>query len=134
VVRDGCEADIPVEELVVGDVIVVSPGEKVPVDGVVISGRSAVDESLLTGEPLPVEKARATRLSVAPSTGAARSAFEATKVGRDTALAQIVRLVQDAQGQKAPIQRLADRISGVFVPIVVSIAIAAFVVWYNDRP
>jgi P-type Cu+ transporter len=134
VVRGGEEADVPVEELEVGDVIVVRPGEKVPVDGVVVSGRSVIDESLLTGEPIPVEKQPGDEVVGGTINGSGAFRFEATKVGRDTALAQIVRLVQDAQGQKAPIQRLADRISGVFVPIVVSIAIAAFVVWYLIGP
>jgi P-type Cu+ transporter len=134
VIRDGVEADVPVEELAVGDVIVVRPGEKVPVDGVVVSGRSVIDESLLTGEPVPVEKEPGAEVVGGTINGSGSFRFEATKVGRDTALAQIVRLVQDAQGQKAPIQRLADRISGDFVPIVVSIAILAFVVWYSIGP
>jgi P-type Cu+ transporter len=134
VIRNGAEADVPVEDLVVGDVIVVRPGEKVPVDGVVLSGRSAVDQSLLTGEPLPVEKQAGDEVVGGTINGSGSFRFEATKVGRDTALAQIVRLVQEAQGEKAPIQRLADRVSGVFVPIVVSIAIAAFVIWYNVGP
>jgi P-type Cu+ transporter len=134
VIRDGAEADVPVDELVVGDIIVVRPGEKVPVDGVVMSGRSVIDESLLTGEPVPVEKAMGDEVVGGTINGSGSFRFEATKVGRDTALAQIVRLVQDAQGQKAPIQRLADRISGVFVPVVVSVAIAAFVVWYLIGP
>jgi P-type Cu+ transporter len=134
VVRGGVEHDVSVEDLVVGDVVVVRPGEKVPVDGVVVSGRSGVDQSLLTGEPLPVEKGPGDEVVGGTINGSGSFRFEATKVGRDTALSQIVRLVQDAQAAKAPIQRLADRISGVFVPIVVSIAIAAFVVWYNVGP
>jgi P-type Cu+ transporter len=134
VVRDGVETDVPVDELVVGDVIVVRPGEKVAVDGVVVAGRSVIDESLLTGESVPVEKATGDEVVGGTINGSGSFRFEATKVGRDTALAQIVRLVQDAQGQKAPIQRLADRISGVFVPIVVSVAIAAFVIWYAIGP
>jgi P-type Cu+ transporter len=134
VVRDGVEADVPVEDLAVGDMIMVRPGEKVAVDGVVVSGRSIIDESLLTGEPVPVEKEAGDEVVGGTINGSGAFVFQATKVGRDTALAQIVRLVQEAQGQKAPIQRLADRISGVFVPVVVSIAIAAFVIWYNIGP
>jgi P-type Cu+ transporter len=134
VVRDGVEVDVAVEDLVAGDIILVRPGDKVPVDGVVVSGRSVIDESLLTGEPLPVEKTAGDEVVGGTINGSGSFRFEATKVGRDTALAQIVALVQQAQGSKAPIQRLADRISGVFVPIVVSIAIVAFVLWYNFGP
>jgi P-type Cu+ transporter len=134
VVRDGVEVDVPVEELAVGELIVVRPGEKVPVDGVVVSGRSAVDQSLLTGEPLPVEKAEGDEVVGGTINGSGSFRFEATKVGRDTALAQIVRLVQEAQGQKAPIQRLADRIAGSFVPVVVVIALVAFATWLVVGP
>jgi P-type Cu+ transporter len=134
VVRDGVEVDVAVEDLVAGDIILVRPGDKVPVDGVVVSGRSVIDESLLTGEPLPVEKTAGDEVVGGTINGSGSFRFEATKVGRDTALAQIVALVQQAQGSKAPIQRLADRISGVFVPIVVSIAIVAFMLWYNFGP
>ncbi|HSJ07557.1 MAG TPA: heavy metal translocating P-type ATPase [Longimicrobiales bacterium] len=134
VMRGDEEADVAVEDLEVGDVIVVRPGERVPVDGMVVSGRSAVDESMLTGEPLPVEKSAGDEVVGGTINGSGAFRFRAMKVGRDTALAQIVRLVQEAQGEKAPIQRLADRISGIFVPVVVSIAIAAFVVWYNVGP
>jgi P-type Cu+ transporter len=134
VVVDGEEIDVEIEELAVGDVVVVRPGEKVAVDGVVLSGRSAVDQSLLTGEPLPVEKGPGDEVVGGTINGSGSFRFEATKVGRDTALAQIVRLVQDAQGAKAPIQRLADRIAGVFVPIVVVIAVIAFGVWYGIGP
>ncbi|HEX6133613.1 MAG TPA: heavy metal translocating P-type ATPase [Longimicrobiales bacterium] len=129
VVRDGAEVDVDVAELSVGDVIVVRPGERVAVDGVVVSGRSAVDQSLLTGEPIPVEKGPGDEVVGGTMNGSGSFRFEATKVGRDTALAQIVRLVQEAQGAKAPIQRLADRIAGIFVPIVVAIAIVALIVW-----
>jgi len=128
------ELDVPVEEVVVGDVIVVRPGEKVPVDGVVLEGRSAVDESMLTGESIPVEKGPADQVIGATLNRTGSFSFRATKVGRDTALAQIVRLVEEAQGSKAPIQRLADRIAGVFVPIVLAVAIATFLIWYFVGP
>jgi len=134
VIRGGQEVDIPVEEVVPGDVVAVRPGEKIPVDGVVREGESAVDESMLTGESLPVEKRPGDEVFGATinRTGAFR--FEATKVGKDTALQQIIRLVQEAQGSKAPIQRLADVISGIFVPVVLIIAILAFVVWFDVLP
>jgi len=128
------ELDVPVEEVVVGDVIVVRPGEKVPVDGVVLEGRSAVDESMLTGESIPVEKGPADQVIGATLNRTGSFSFRATKVGRDTVLAQIVRLVEEAQGSKAPIQRLADRIAGVFVPIVLAVAIATFLIWYFVGP
>jgi len=132
--RDGREADIPIEEVRVGDVVLVRPGEKVPVDGEIIDGTSTVDESMLTGEALPVEKGPGDTAIGATlnKTGAFR--MRASKVGRDTVLQQIVRLVQEAQGSKAPIQKLADRISGVFVPIVLCVAIATFVVWFIAAP
>ncbi len=134
VLRDGVEVDLPIAEVVVGDVVLVRPGEKVPVDGVVLEGASALDESLLTGESLPVEKSPGDEVFGATlnKTGAFR--FRATKVGKDTALQQIVRLVQEAQGSKAPIARLADVISGIFTPIVLSIAVATFVIWYVAAP
>jgi P-type Cu+ transporter len=134
VVRGAVEEDVAIEELVVGDVVVVRPGERVPVDGVVLSGRSAVDQSLLTGEPLPVEKAPGDEVVGGTINGSGSFRFEARKVGRDTALAQIVRMVEEAQGEKAPIQRLADRIAGIFVPVVVVIAFVAFAVWYIAGP
>lgn len=134
VVRDGKEADIPVEEVLVGDVVVVRPGEKIPVDGIVIDGRSSVDESMITGEGIPVEKIKGDEVIGATINKSGSFKFEATKVGKDTALAQIIKLVQDAQGSKAPIQRLADVISGYFVPIVISIAIATFVIWFDFGP
>lgn len=134
VLRDGAEVDVAVEELVVGDVIVVRPGERIPVDGMVVSGRSAVDQSLLTGEPLPVEKAAGDEVVGGTINGSGSFRFEARRVGRDTALAQIVKLVQDAQGTKPPVQRLADRIAGVFVPIVVGIALLALVLWLLFGP
>jgi Cu+-exporting ATPase len=134
VVRDGREADIPVEEVLPGDTIVVRPGEKVPVDGVVVDGYSAVDESMLTGESLPVEKTAG-----APTYGATLNRtgsfrMRATRVGRETALAQIIQLVEQAQGSKAPVQRLADLIASVFVPVVLVIAAVDFVVWLLVGP
>jgi Cu+-exporting ATPase len=134
VVRDGHEVDVPVESVVVGDRVLVRPGEKIPVDGNVESGQSAVDESMLTGESVPVEKAAGDSVFGATmnTTGALR--LVATKVGADSALRQIVRLVQEAQGSKAPIARLADTISGVFVPIVIAIALVTFVVWWFVSP
>ena len=134
VVRSGVEQDVPFESVVVGDIVVVRPGEKIPVDGRVESGESAVDESMLTGESLPVEKKTGDSVFGATmnTTGALR--FAATKVGQDTALQQIVRLVQEAQGSKAPIARLADRISGIFVPIVIAIAVLSFAVWWFAAP
>jgi Cu+-exporting ATPase len=134
VLRDGRESDIPVEEVVPGDVVLVRPGEKVPVDGLVLEGASAVDESMLTGESIPVEKGPGDEVFGATinKTGAFR--FQATKVGKETALQQIVKMVQDAQGSKAPIARLADTISGVFTPIVLCVAIATFAVWFVAAP
>ena len=134
VIRDGLEADIPVEEVLVGDTVVVRPGEKVPVDGMVLEGQSSVDESMLTGESIPVEKHPGDEVIGATlnQTGAFR--FRATKVGKDTALAQIIRLVQDAQGSKAPIQRVVDRVSQYFVPSVIILAIAAAEFWFLVGP
>ncbi|MHB1168393.1 MAG: heavy metal translocating P-type ATPase [Longimicrobiales bacterium] len=129
VLVDGEERDVDISALNVGDVIIVRPGEKVAVDGVVESGHSAVDESMLTGESLPVEKSAGDEVVGGTINGSGTLRFRATRVGRDTALAQIVRLVQQAQGSKAPIQRLADRIAGVFVPIVIGIAVLSFLVW-----
>lgn len=134
VMRDGTEQDVLIESVVVGDRVLVRPGEKIPVDGNVESGQSAVDESMLTGESVPVEKAAGDSVFGATmnTTGALR--LVATKVGADSALQQIVRLVQEAQGSKAPIARLADKISGVFVPIVIAIALVTFVVWWFASP
>jgi P-type Cu+ transporter len=130
VVRDGHEAELPVEELVRGDEVLVRPGERIPVDGVVVSGRSAVDESMLTGESLPVEKGEGDRVigGTVNRTGAFR--YRATHLGADSVLAQIVTLMREAQGSRAPIQRLVDRVTGVFVPVVLSLAVATFVVWF----
>ena len=124
------EQDIPVEEVVPGDIVVLRPGEKVPVDGTMTDGTSAIDESMLTGESLPVEKSQGDNVFAATINKTGLVRFEATKVGRDTALQQIVRMVQDAQGSKAPIARLADVISGIFTPIVLVIAVATFVAWF----
>jgi Cu+-exporting ATPase len=134
VVREGAEVDIPVEEVLVGDVVIVRPGEKVPVDGVVVEGRSTLDESMITGESIPVSKEPDDEVIGATlnKTGAFR--FRATKVGKDTALSQIIQLVQQAQGTKAPIQRMADVISSYFVPAVILVAIWSFAIWYIFGP
>jgi Cu+-exporting ATPase len=134
VIRDSTEQDVPVDEVVPGDTVVVRPGEKVPVDGEVIEGRSTLDESMVTGESLPVTKEVGDEVIGATinQTGAFR--FQATSVGRDTMLAQIIRLVEQAQGSKAPIQRLADLIASYFVPVVIAVAIATFVVWFDFGP
>jgi Cu+-exporting ATPase len=129
VIRDGREADIPVDEVVPGDVVSVRPGEKVPVDGLVIDGYSAVDESMLTGESLPVEKTAGDSVYGATMNRTGAFRMRATRVGSETALAQIVRLVEEAQGSKAPVQRLADYIASIFVPAVIVIAALTFVVW-----
>lgn len=134
VVREGKETDIPVEAVVVGDMVIVKPGEKVPVDGVVTEGASAVNEAMLTGEPMPVAKKPGDEVIGGTINTTGSITFRATRVGKETALGQIVQLVEDAQATKAPIQRLADRVAGVFVPIVIAIAIAAFVAWFDFGP
>ncbi|MDQ3817458.1 MAG: heavy metal translocating P-type ATPase [Acidobacteriota bacterium] len=134
VLRDNQERDVPVEEVAAGDIIVVRPGEKIPVDGVVEDGSSSVDESMLTGESLPVEKSKDDEVFGATINKTGSFKFRATKVGRDTALQQIVKLVRDAQGSKAPIARMADVISGIFTPVVICIAIATFVTWFVLAP
>jgi len=134
VVRGGEEMDLPVEDVWVGDVVVVRPGEKVPVDGRVVSGGSAVDESMITGESIPVTKREGDEVIGATMNTSGSFRFEATKVGEDTTLHQIMRMVEEAQGSKAPIQRLADRISAVFVPAVIGVAAATFVVWLVFGP
>ncbi|MCU5371324.1 MULTISPECIES: heavy metal translocating P-type ATPase [Bacillus cereus group] len=129
VVRDGTEMKILIEEVVAGDIVYVKPGEKIPVDGEIVEGKSAIDESMLTGESIPVDK---TIGDVVIGSTMNKNGFlkvKATKVGRDTALAQIIKVVEEAQGSKAPIQRVADQISGIFVPVVVGIAIITFAVW-----
>ena len=133
-VREGKEVDVPVEEVVVGDLLVVRPGERVPVDGRVEEGASAVDESMLTGESMPVEKAAGAEVFGATTNKTGSFTMRATKVGRETALQQIVRLVEEAQGSRAPIARTADVVSGVFTPVVISIAIITFVVWFVVAP
>jgi Cu+-exporting ATPase len=130
IIRDSVEMEVPVDEVMVGDLVQVRPGEKIAVDGVVIQGRSTVDESMLTGESLPVEKRPGDAVIGATLNKMGAFTFEATKVGKDTALAQIIRLVEEAQGSKAPIQHLTDRISAVFVPFVILIAALTFLVWY----
>jgi Cu+-exporting ATPase len=130
IVRDGRELDVPVEQVVVGDILIVRPGEKVPVDGEVMEGRSAVDESMLSGESLPVEKQPGDPVTGATLNKNGLLKIRAARVGADTTLARIIRVVEDAQSSKAPIQRVADVISGIFVPIVVGIALVTFAVWY----
>lgn len=130
VVRNGEEVDIPIEEVVVGDIVVVRPGEKIPVDGVIVDGFSSIDESMLTGESVPVDKNVGDEVIGSTINKHGSFRFRATKVGADTALAQIIRIVEEAQGSKAPIQRLADVISGRFVPTVIAVAVATFVGWY----
>jgi Cu+-exporting ATPase len=130
----GREAEIPVDEVEIGDLIVVRPGEKVPVDGMIVDGRSALDESMLTGESLPVEKGPGDQVIGATLNRTGAFSFRATRVGRDTMLAQIIRLVQEAQGSKAPIQRLADRVASVFVPVVMGLAAVTFLVWLLFGP
>lgn len=129
VLREGEEVEVPVERVEVGDVIVVRPGEKIPVDGVVQTGQSAVDESMLTGESIPVEKGPGDEVAGATLNTSGLLHLEATKVGKDTALSKIIDLMEDAQQSSAPIQRLADRVAGYFVPIVIGVAVAAAVFW-----
>lgn len=132
--RNGETIEVPADEVLVGDIVIVRPGEKVPVDGVVVEGRSSLDESMLTGESLPVEKSPGDVVIGATLNKLGLIKFEATKVGKETALAQIIRLVEDAQGSKAPIQRLADKVSAVFVPAVIAIALITFSIWYFFIP
>lgn len=134
VLRGGKEIDVPVEEVLVADTVVVRPGDKIPVDGQVLDGSSAVDESMITGESIPVEKRVGDEVigSTLNKTGSFR--FRATKVGKDTALANIIRMVKDAQGSKAPIQRVVDTVSGYFVPAVMILAVLAFIAWYDFGP
>ncbi len=129
VVRDGVEMDIPIAEVAAGDVVIVRPGEKIPVDGVVLDGASAVDESMLTGESLPVEKQAGDPVIGATLNKQGMLKFEATRVGKETALAQIIKLVEQAQGSKAPIQRIVDQVAAWFVPAVIVIAFATFAIW-----
>jgi Cu+-exporting ATPase len=134
IVRDGLELEVPVDEVLVGDIVIVRPGEKIAVDGVVIDGRSAADESMLTGESLPVEKGPGDPVIGATINKLGLLKFEATRVGKETALAQIVHLVEAAQGSKAPIQKIADQVSAIFVPIVIGVAALTFMGWYFFGP
>lgn len=134
VVRGGEDIDIPVEEVVAGDIVIVRPGEKVPVDGMIKEGYSSIDESMVTGESMPVEKKVGDGIIGATINKTGSFRFEATKVGKDTVLSQIIKLVEEAQGSKAPIQRLADLISAYFVPVVIGIGLLTFVLWYFIGP
>ncbi|AFN74032.1 copper-transporting P-type ATPase [Melioribacter roseus P3M-2] len=134
VIREGKEVDTPVEEVVLDDIIIVRPGEKIPVDGIVIEGSSSIDESMITGEPIPVEKHAGDEVIGATINKTGSFKFKATKVGKDTALAQIIQMVEQAQSSKAPIQRIVDQVSGYFVPAVIILAILSFVVWYIFGP
>jgi len=130
VIRNGFEIELPIEEVLTGDTILVKPGERIPVDGEIIEGRSAIDESMITGESIPVDKVTGDKVIGATINKNGSLQIKATKVGKDTALAQIVKVVEEAQGSKAEIQRLADRISGIFVPVVVVIAVVTFLIWF----
>src|SRR4051812_3288743 len=130
VLRGGVEVEASLSDVRVGDIVVVRPGEKVPVDGMITSGQSSLDESMLTGESMPVQKRVGDAVIGATLNRTGSFQFRATRVGKDTALAQIVKLVQEAQGSKAPVQRLVDQVSAVFVPVVIGIALVTFAVWY----
>ncbi len=134
IIRDGEETEIPIDEVAMGDFIIVRPGEKIPVDGVVLEGRSSVDESMLTGESLPVSKGPGDQVIGATLNKLGLLKFEATRVGKDTTLSQIIKLVEEAQGSKAPIQQMADKVSAVFVPFVIAIAVVTFLLWYFIIP
>nr|MBP9719055.1 copper-translocating P-type ATPase [Candidatus Levybacteria bacterium] len=130
VIRDGKEIDLPIDQVIIGDTIRVRPGEKIPVDGMILEGESSIDESMITGESIPVDKAKGDIVVGATMNKSGTFTYKATKIGSDTMLAQIVKLVQEAQGSKAPIQRLADTVSSYFVPIVIMLAFATFGIWY----
>jgi P-type Cu+ transporter len=134
IIRDGIEVEVSVEDVEVGDLVLVHPGEKIPVDGVVVNGRSSVDESMLTGESMPVEKTSGVEVIGGTINKLGLLKFEATKIGKETALAQIIKLVEEAQTSKAPIQNLADKISAIFVPVVIGIATLTFITWYFFVP
>lgn len=130
-IRNGQEVDVPIEDVQMGDVVLVRPGEKIPVDGDIVEGTSTVDESMVTGESVPAKKQLGDEVIGATINKTGSFKFQATRVGKDTVLAQIVKLVQQAQGSKAPIQRLADRVTGWFVPVVIAIALLTFIIWFN---
>jgi len=134
VLYDNQEKDIPISEVVIGDIIRVRPGEKIPVDGIIIEGESSIDESMVTGESIPVDKTKNDTVIGATINKSGSFLFRATKIGQETMLAQIIKLVQDAQGSKAPIQRLADLVSSYFVPIVLMLSIITFIIWYDIGP
>ncbi len=134
VIRDGKEIDIPIKAVIKGDLILVRPGEKIPTDGVIVSGSSSIDESMLTGESIPVAKETGGEVFAATLNKSGSFTFKATKVGAETALAQIIRLVEEAQGSKAPIQRVADKVASIFVPVVFGIAVLTFLIWYFFVP
>ena len=134
VAADGSEEDVPLEQVRVGDLLRVRPGEKIPVDGIVVDGQSAVDESMVTGEPIPVEKLQNSKLIGGTVNGTGSFLMRAERVGADTLLAQIVRMVSEAQRSRAPIQKLADRVSGYFVPAVVAVAVVTFIIWATAGP
>ncbi|WP_035346244.1 heavy metal translocating P-type ATPase [Alkalihalobacillus hemicellulosilyticus] len=129
-IRDGEEVEVPVDEVMTGDLLIIKPGEKVPVDGEIMEGRSAIDESMITGESIPVDKSIGDQVIGATINKNGSIQVRATKVGKDTALSQIVKVVQEAQSSKADIQRMVDKVSGIFVPVVVVVAIATFLIWY----
>jgi len=134
VMRDGKEIDIPIEAVMKGDLILVRPGEKIPTDGVIVSGSSSIDESMLTGESIPVAKEAGSDVFAATLNKSGSFTFKATRVGAETALAQIIRLVEEAQGSKAPIQRVADKVASIFVPVVFGVAMLTFLIWYFFVP
>ena len=130
VVKDGVEKDIPIEKVEIGDIVVVRPGERIPVDGIIVEGNSSIDEAMITGESIPIDKTTGDEVIGATINKFGSFKFKATKIGKDTVLSQIIKLVEDAQGSKAPVQRLADKISGIFVPVVVVIALVTFLGFY----
>ena len=134
VIRNGVEEDIPIEGIIKGDLLLVRPGERIPTDGVIVAGSSSIDESMLTGESMPLSKEQGAPVYAATINKTGSFTFTATKVGAETALAQIIRLVEQAQGSKAPIQRLADQVASIFVPVVFAIGIVTFVIWYFFVP
>ena len=134
VIRNGSEVEIPVAQVISGDLIVIRPGERIPTDGMVEDGHSSVDESMLTGESLPIAKEAASEVFAGTINASGSFTFRATSVGSETALAQIIRLVEEAQGSKAPIQRFADKVASIFVPVVMVIAGLTFAVWYFAVP